>query len=214
MKIFKNFFKGDQKLNAQDIAVEIEANKFQRLDKYLKKNIVYNQTLSGNQSSVSIPCDAIKDGGVYEFIFIIIPNSTSQSSDYKMYFNDDRSITYAENMLGVVGSLIAEGNLTQYSKYRGFQSLIGDYWASSGDKKKPIVLEGKIILQDNIETNGKVIFVETKFMRNNHASQCIMFHSATSTSDVTNITKINLVQTSNNVNNYGVGSRFILKRCL
>ncbi len=214
MKIFQNFFKDNQKLNAKDIAVEIENNKFQRLDKYLKRNIVYDQTLSTSQSNVAIPCNLLKDGGMYEFTFILIPSNESVESDYKLYFNNNNSLTYAINMFGPTGDLTSEGNLTQKATYRGYQKNIGDYWGSSKDKDYPSVFEGKIMLVDNLQTGGKKLFVETKYNRVHHGKQTMMFHNAISTSDITNITAINLTQSNTNTPNYGAGSRFILKRVL
>ena len=99
MKIFQNFFKNNQKLNANEIAVEISNNKFQRLDKFLNSKIVYDHVLSTSESSVSIPCNLLQDGGIYEFIFIIQPTNVSSPSDYKMYFNDNNTLQYAENMI-------------------------------------------------------------------------------------------------------------------
>lgn len=212
MKIFQNFFKDGQKLNANEIAVKIENNKFQRLDNYLKRNIVYDQVLSTNQSNVAIPCNLLKDGGMYEFTFIITPNNESVESDYKLYFNNNTELTYAENMFGANGTLTSEGKLTQLANYRGFQKNIGDYWGSSLIKDCPTVLEGKIMLIDNLKTGGKKLFVETKYNRVHHAKQTMMFHNAISTSDIANITTINLTQTNTNTPNYGTGSRFILKR--
>lgn len=214
MKIFQQFFKDNQKLNAKDIALEIENNKFQRLDKYIKRNIVYDQVLSTNQSNVVIPCDLLKDGGMYEFTFILTPNNESVESDYKLYFNNNNSLTYAINMFGATADLTASGNLVQRAVYRGFQTLIGDYCGSSLDKDYPSIFEGKIMLVDNLQTGGKRLFVETKYNRVHHGRQTMMFHNAISTSDITNITAINLTQSNTSTPNYGVGSRFILKRVL
>lgn len=214
MKLFQKFFKDNQKLNANEIAIETENNKFQRLDKYIKRNIVYDETLTSAQNSVSIPCDIVADGGAYEFIFIIQPNTTSPTSDYKMYFNDNNSIQYAVNMFGAQGSLTAEGNLTQIAVYRGYQSMLGDYWHSSCDNRVPVVLEGKIMLVDDIYDNSKKLFIETKCNRMIHESQGLLFHNVISVNTITNLTKINLTEANTSTSNYGVGSRFILKRML
>lgn len=180
--------------------------------KTIGSDIVYDKTLESAQSSVSIPCDILADGGAYEFSFIISPNNTSAVSDYKMYFNDDDSLQYAENMFGATGNLTAEGSLTQMANYRGYQKLIGDYWGSSIDSKVPVILEGRIRLVDNVSESGKKIFVATKFSKIMHQSQCLMYHIAISTSNITNVNKINLTQQNTSVANYGTGSRFILKK--
>ena len=174
--------------------------------------IIYDYTLTSNQNRVDIPCDLLSDGGIYDFIFKIVPSSETTTSDYKMIFNNNNQLSYCENMFGAFGDLTSEGQLNQSALYRGFQSLIGDYWGSSQDKKKPLILEGRITLQDNITTGSKVIQFEIKCMKNTHDSQVYMVHTGISTTDVSNLTSINMIQTSNNVNNYGVGSRFILKK--
>lgn len=214
MKIFQNFFKNNQKLSANEIAIEIGTNKFQRLDQFLKPKIVYDQVLSTSKSSVSIPCDIVADGGIYEFIFIIQPTNTNSQSDYKMYFNDNNTIQYAENMFGASANLTAEGNLTQRAVYRGYQTMLGDYWGSSIDLKVPIVLEGKIMLVDDVYDNAKKLFVETKFNSIIHQSQVMIFHNIISVNTISNLTKINLTQANTSVSNYGIGSRFILKKGL
>lgn len=180
--------------------------------KTIGSDIVYDKTLESAQSSVSIPCDIVADGGAYEFIFIIQPNTTSPTSDYKMYFNDNNSIQYAINMFGATGNLTAEGNLTQRAVYRGYQSMLGDYWHSSVDEKVPVILEGKIMLVDDIYDNSKKLFIETKFNAMIHESQALLFHNIISVNTLTNLTKINLTQQNTSVANYGTGSRFILKK--
>lgn len=178
----------------------------------IRTNVIYDKTLESAQSSVSIPCDIVADGGAYEFIFIIQPNTTSPTSDYKMYFNDNNSIQYAINMFGATGNLTAEGNLTQRAVYRGYQTMLGDYWGSSIDLKVPIVLEGKIMLVDDVYDNAKKLFVETKFNSIIHQSQVMIFHNIISVNTISNLTKINLTQANTSVSNYGIGSRFILKK--
>lgn len=177
-----------------------------------KSNVVYDKKLESAQTSVNIPCDILADGGAYEFTFIIYPNNTSKSSDYKLRFNDSTSLSYACVNFQAVGNLTGEGSMTVSANYRGFHNIIGDYWGSANSKQYPVVLEGKIKLIDDLENESKKLFVETKFNAAMHAQQRIIFHSVLSVDNITNLTKINMVQSSNDVSNYGVGSRFILKK--
>lgn len=185
------------------------------LNPKLLKQTVYDKTITTATSSYTISGLNLLEDEEYDFLFILYPTNESQTSDYKMSFNNETTTTYATNFLGAYGSLTTAGDLTWKSLYRGYNNKIGDYWASSTDKKKPVILSGKLMLVDDMSSSGnKNLFIETNFERINHGSQASVKHVGFSTTNVNNLTSINMTQSSTGQNNYGVGSRFIVKKVL
>ena len=179
----------------------------------LSQLVVYDQTITTAASSYTISGLDLLSDEEYEFLFILYPSNESQTSDYKLSFNDETTTTYATNFLGAYGSLTTAGSLTWSCLYRGYLNAIGDYWSSSIDKKKPAVLSGRLILVDDMSSSGnKNLYVETNFEKINHGSQASIKHTAISTSNVANVTSINMTQSSATPGNYGAGSRFIIRK--
>lgn len=101
LKVFKNLFGNNSKINASEIAVKDNNGKAKTLDNYLKENILYDNS-DGELSTITLSDDA----GNYDYLEIFfMNNNASCCNSVKIYNPNGKTVDLTTNESNSSGSV-------------------------------------------------------------------------------------------------------------
>lgn len=153
MKIFQKFFKEDQKLNANEIVIEVEDNKYKKLDDYLNKinTLITPAILYENSPGTSnnfILSDSVEN---YRFIEVYAKQENytngrkyeklEDPNGKKVMFNYERYETNPERLQSFGLSVTFNGTAATVGDKFGFV-VGGQTYSTTGDSIKIVKVLG------------------------------------------------------------------------
>ena len=144
MKIFQNFFKDNKKLNANEIAIEIEEDKYQKLDQYLNNHKLIKLWENSNTENTFLPQTITLLNDDYDYLvwfyFDDVKNNYSMSRECLKGSGTVFNHSFAGSITNVSRTIVRTSN-TQFS-IQQCQSVTPSGTTTTNDRLIPAVVYG------------------------------------------------------------------------
>lgn len=144
MKIFQNFFKDNKKLNANEIAIEIEEDKYQKLDQYLNNHKLIKLWENSNTENTFSPQTITLLNDDYDYLvwfyFDDVANNYSMSRECLKGSGTVLNHAFAGSVTNISRTIVRMSD-TQFS-IQQCQSVTPSGTTTTNDRLIPTVVYG------------------------------------------------------------------------